>query len=302
LWDRLPALVGAGCEYAVHGNLLLAFSEAEMAGLERYAAGARDYGLELELLTARAVRSRHPWLADHVCGASFSPYDGAANPRLVTPAFAQRAKSLGAQILEDSAVSAARWDGTRFVITTDDGTEIQADHLVNTAGAWAGRIAESFGEPVPLSPSGPQVGLTDPVAHRIDPTISVVGAPIYFRQLTGGEIFFGGGTQVPATLEPARAEADPANTREQIAKVLRIAPGLAPLTVARAWSGVEGYLPDKLPVIGPSIRQPRLFHAFGFCGHGFQLGPAVGAVLSEMIVDGASPTPVDCFSIGRFAA
>jgi sarcosine oxidase subunit beta len=33
-----------------------------------------------------------------------------------------------------------------------------------------------------------------------------------------------------------------------------------------------------------------LFHAFGFSGHGFQLGPAVGAVLAELCIDGHSPT------------
>ena len=55
-----------------------------------------------------------------------------------------------------------------------------------------------------------------------------------------------------------------------------------------------------LPVIGTSETTPGLFHAFGFCGHGFQLGPGVGAVLSEMILDGATPTPLAPFSIGRF--
>ena len=49
--------------------------------------------------------------------------------------------------------------------------------------------------------------------------------------------------------------------------------------VIRAWSGIEGYCADMLPVIGKSETTPGLFHAFGFCGHGFQLGPGAGAVL-----------------------
>ena len=35
--------------------------------------------------------------------------------------------------------------------------------------------------------------------------------------------------------------------------------------------------------------------------HGFQLGPGVGAVLAELVVDGASATPIDAFTIARFA-
>jgi sarcosine oxidase, subunit beta len=55
-----------------------------------------------------------------------------------------------------------------------------------------------------------------------------------------------------------------------------------------------------LPVIGPSTTVPRVLHAFGFCGHGFQLGPGVGAVLAEIIDEGHTPTPLAPFSIARF--
>ena len=46
---------------------------------------------------------------------------------------------------------------------------------------------------------------------------------------------------------------------------------------------------------------PGLLHAFGFSGHGFQLAPGVGAVVADLIVDGASQTPIESFSIERFA-
>jgi sarcosine oxidase, subunit beta len=55
-----------------------------------------------------------------------------------------------------------------------------------------------------------------------------------------------------------------------------------------------------LPVIGPSMTTPGLLHAFGFSGHGFQLGPAVGAVLAELALDGRTATPIEAFSIDRF--
>jgi sarcosine oxidase subunit beta len=55
-----------------------------------------------------------------------------------------------------------------------------------------------------------------------------------------------------------------------------------------------------LPVVGPSMTTPGLLHAFGFSGHGFQLGPAVGAVLAELALDGRTATPIEAFSIDRF--
>jgi sarcosine oxidase subunit beta len=54
-------------------------------------------------------------------------------------------------------------------------------------------------------------------------------------------------------------------------------------------------------VIGLSRTTPGLLHAFGFSGHGFQLAPGVGAVVADLIVDGASQTPIESFSIERFA-
>jgi len=54
-------------------------------------------------------------------------------------------------------------------------------------------------------------------------------------------------------------------------------------------------------VIGASATTRGLFHAFGFCGHGFQLSPGVGDALAELIAEGETSTPLDLFSIRRFA-
>ena len=59
-------------------------------------------------------------------------------------------------------------------------------------------------------------------------------------------------------------------------------------------------MPDGLPVLGPSATTPGLVHAFGFSGHGFQLGPGVGAVLAELSLEGETRTPIAAFDIGRF--
>ncbi len=53
---------------------------------------------------------------------------------------------------------------------------------------------------------------------------------------------------------------------------------------------------------GPSRTTPGLLHAFGFSGHGFQLGPAMGEILGELLTMGKTETPIDAFDIGRFAS
>ena len=53
-------------------------------------------------------------------------------------------------------------------------------------------------------------------------------------------------------------------------------------------------------MVSESETHPGLFHGFGFNGHGFLLGPAVGAVLTELIVDGKTKTEIGGLGIGRF--
>ena len=95
---------------------------------------------------------------------------------------------------------------------------------------------------------------------------------------------------------------DHAMLQRMLARCLAFLPGLAQMRTIRTWTGIEGTMPDDIPVIGASRTTPGLFHAFGFSGHGFQLGPVMGAVLTELIVDGSTPTPIAAFDIGRFAS
>jgi sarcosine oxidase subunit beta len=130
---------------------------------------------------------------------------------------------------------------------------------------------------------------------------SVKAESIYFRQIPRGNIILGGGPPGPADAATRRASVLPHNTVGQLAQLRRLVPAMAPLNVIRVWSGVESYLPDSEPVIGPSSKVDGLFYAFGFSGSGFQIGPGVGETLAELVDTGATPIPLDSFSIRRFA-
>ncbi len=69
--------------------------------------------------------------------------------------------------------------------------------------------------------------------------------------------------------------------------------------VIRCWSGIEGYTPDELPIIGRG-RQNGLFHGFGFSAHGFQLGPGVGEALAELVMGQQPRVSLEAFRPDRF--
>ena len=64
-------------------------------------------------------------------------------------------------------------------------------------------------------------------------------------------------------------------------------------------SGIEGYMPDDLPIIGRG-RQNGLFHGFGFSAHGFQLGPGVGEALADLVMGQQPRVSLEAFRPDRF--
>lgn len=305
-WLRIKPLLGEDLEFVPYGHLRVCYNEAQAAKLEQHARDVRPLGLDLELFSAEALRKRWGIFSPEVVAGSLSPQDGHANPRLAGPAFARAAVRAGATVHEHSEVAHIERDGADFVAHTTDGRRFRAAQLLVTSGAWSGHFAAAFGEPVPLEARGPTMGVTEPLPYAIGPSIGL-SSPIeteglYFRQIARGNIVFGGGLKGPAHADRQRAYVKPDNTLRQFRELRRFVPAFARVQLLRVWSGIEGYTADWAPVMGPSARVPGLHYAFGFNGEGFAISPGVGEVMAELLATGRSATPIEAFSIARFAA
>lgn len=304
IWGRLHELLGEDVEFLPSGHLRIAYNDEMTAKIESYASEARHYEFDLELISGNALRDRFPFLGPEVRAGSYSPNDGHANPRLAAPAFARAAKRAGASVFENTEIVLVEKVAGEFHVEAADGRVFRASQLLISAGAWGNRLSAQFGEPVPLTTQGPQMAVTEPLPYAIPPVLGVASLVphevVYLRQVTRGNIVFGGGNRGPASAETSRAYVRPENTLSQFTQISRIVPALNRLNIIRVWSGVESYLPDDIPIIGPSARVSGLSYAFGFCGHGFQLGPGVGDVMAELIATGKTETPIEPFAISRF--
>ncbi|MFT8420489.1 MAG: FAD-binding oxidoreductase [Gluconacetobacter sp.] len=304
IWGRLPELIGEDAEFLPAGHIRVTTSEEDGARLEHYARDCKPWGLDLTMMTGDQARAMFPMVGPDIHTVSYSPHDGHANPRLAAPAFGRAARRAGARIIEQAEVVSIDRNSEDFTVETADGSRYHAPLLQISSGAWGRAMAATFGEDVPMAPQGPQMGVTEPLPYRIHPVIgsasSVTEEGVYLRQVKRGNIVFGGGRRSTADLATKRARLDPMNTLRQMPYLARLVPAMARLRVIRTWSGVEGYVQDSLPIMGPSDRIPGLFYAFGFCGHGFQLGPGVGATMAELIATGRTDIPLDPFHVSRF--
>lgn len=312
IWAGLRELIGTDGEYERSGHFKLARSQSDLEALEKYEALSRPYGLNIQLIGGDRLRADCPWLGGKVVGGSLCPDDGQANPRLVSPAFARAAAQHGAQIVEHAEVREAVHDGGRFRLQVQrtmpsaipgaecesEQLEVRADMLINCAGAWAGALAAAFGETVPVFQGYPGMAVTEPVPYFLPWSLGVQGGSIYCRQVSRGNVVLGGGRGYAQDADRARSSHDAITGL--LPQAVELLPALRHVHIIRTWSGVEGYLPDRQPVLGASKTQPGLFHGFGFSGAGFQIGPAAGEVLAELAHQGHTTLALDAFAIDRF--
>lgn len=301
IWARLADLVGDDCEFAVTGHLKLARNDDDMQELVTHQANAKSIGLSLEIIDRSDLRRRYPYLGDRFSGASLCPEDGQANPRLVAPAFARAAQAIGAVFRENCAIERVAVSDVGFdLFMAGERVPFRARRLINTAGAWGARVAAWFGDVVREDVMAPNMCVTEPIPPLIGPNLGICGGGIYIRQTRGhGSVIFGSGLGI-ADRDALRARPLADVTMESARAAIEMVPALANVLLVRSWTGIEGRMPDGLPVVGASPRLSNLFHAFGFSGHGFQLGPAVGAVLAELCLKGETETPIDGLSMTRF--
>ena len=302
LWQRIDELVDDSCGFESAGQVKVAESEAELDTLRARVAQLQALGFHHEeIIGVDELRALVPALAPHCVGAVVCREDGAALPFRTTFAFKRKAEMLGVRFFEGTrAASLARVGGVWRIVT--DRGPFEASAVVNAAGAWAGRIAEQLGEPVSMVATGLMLSITAPVAPFVKPVVGATGRPLSFKQYANGTVMIGGGQRGSADLDSNRTALDYQKLAFNARTAMDLFPRLRGAEIVRAWGGIEGMMADDIPVIGPSTTSEGVWHSFGFSAHGFQLGPVVGKVVADLIVHGATPLPVEAFSIGRFAA
>ena len=108
---------------------------------------------------------------------------------------------------------------------------------------------------------------------------------------------------LPWSLRKGRVLSPPANpekVRSSASQFREIFPTV-PIEIDRAWAGYTDTPPDAIPVIDALSSPSGLVIATGFAGHGFGMGPIVGRLLAEQIVDGRPSLDLHPFRLGRFA-
>lgn len=301
LWENIRELVDDDCGFESHGQVLVAETEAELEIFRERVLNLRQHGFQHEELIDKAELKRLvPAVSDSCPGGVVSRRDGAADPFRSTQAFRRAAIKAGAQFFEGVAVSGLTRRQGLWDVETSVGA-FTAPKIVNAAGAWADRIAAMAGDHAPLEVIAPMLMITNRVPHFIDPVVILRSRKLSFKQFPNGTVMIGGGHLARPFRDENASVLDWRKLAASARTVWELFPAMRDAAIIRAWAGIEARMPDDIPVIGASRAAQGVFHQFGFSAHGFQLGPATGAVIAELVATGRTNMPIEAFDIGRFA-
>lgn len=307
-WAHLDRLVGekaaSACEVRLGvSQIALALDEAEMSWAIGRAEDMKKRGLgEEELLSREDVRALLPGVSDTALGGLISRRDGHANPAAATRAFREAAIGAGARIVENCRVlGLERVPGGGWRAETSFGQH-EGGILINCGGAWGARVAAMAGQVLPLKTVAPSMMVTARTQPFLTPVVIGIDRPLSFKQSAVGSLVIGGGILGKPCPDQDTSYTVMDRMPQSAAATLEAFPALAHVPVLRTWTGLEGATPDGIPVIGPGQGTPDLWHVFGFCGHGFQLSPAVGEAVARSLVSGTREATLAPFDCGRFAS
>lgn len=302
LWHRIEKIVDHDCGFKPTGQIKIAENDTDMRKLEERAKLVHSLGYtHEELIDAKEMRRMAPATAQHCVGALISHGDGFAEPYWTTRAFCAKAIRLGATLMEYSPVTAIERKNHVWRVLCGE-TAYEASMVVNCAGAWGDRIAAMVGDTIPLQAEAPTMMVTKRVSHFLDPVVGLASRKLSIKQMPNGSVVIGGGHRSRLDMTTERAIIDFKELMISAQTVTDVFPLMQHVPVVRCWAGIEGIMPDQIPVIGPSPSAPDIFHAFGFSAHGFQLGPIVGKIMADLITKGRTEFSIEPFRADRFTA
>jgi glycine/D-amino acid oxidase-like deaminating enzyme len=98
-----------------------------------------------------------------------------------------------------------------------------------------------------------------------------------------------------------RETADPTFIEEASARLMSRVPKFEDALLINAYTGLYDVTPDWYPVLGRVDQVKGLILCAGFSGHGFKLGPCIGELRAEEVLNGkVSSIDISRFHLSRF--
>jgi 4-methylaminobutanoate oxidase (formaldehyde-forming) len=297
---QLERETGQATGFKQNGSISVALSAERMEELRRQASMARNFGLEVEVITPAEIIERYPYLnAEGMVGGVFLPKDGQCNPVDLTQAYAKGARATGARIVENVSVEKLIIEGGRVTGVVTSAGEVRASTVVIAAGMWSHEFGRRHGVNLPLHAAEHFYVVTEPIKDLSSnlPVLRMQDEWSYYKE-DAGKILLGcfepkakpwGMDGIPGDFSFDSLPED----LEHFLPVLEMAAKRMPILenagIQTWFNGPESFTPDDRYLLGETAEVKDLFVACGFNSIGIQSSGGAGKVLAEWIRDRRPP-------------
>jgi len=302
LFKKFPAEFGIELDIKQTGYLFLATKPATWQDFLASVAVQQQYDVPVEVLSPDSIKSLWPFLkVNDLMGGTFCREDGYTDPYFVTRTIAGAARKMGVKIHEKTRVESIQVKKGRIRGVKTSRGDVSTPMVVNAAGPWGGEVAAMAGHSMPVKPFRRQVFISrkfGPIPGLL-PLIIDQDALFYFRKEGPGILMGKSDRHEPSSFN---THTDREFLEQVIQAALHRCPILEQAEILRGWGGLYAVTPDENPVIEKSEDPAGYYCAIGFSGHGFQHGPAVGRILSDIILDRDAGFDLTPFAARRFTS
>ena len=273
----------------------VAADEEEMDEVRRKKQVYYSIGVRAEILSADELAKAEPHLRPGLAGGLFVADDSVIYP----PCAARYLLERSAVTLQRERVASLSGEGLRLA----DGSRIAAGITINATGAWAPELTPG----IEVRKRKGHLAITDRYPGFVNAVLIELGYLKSAHSTTSdsvafnaqprrtGQVLIGSSRQFGA--EDTRIEA--AMLRRMLCRAEEYMPGIGALTTIRTWTGFRAATPDKLPLIGPTPGDERLYLATGHEGLGITTSLATGKLVADQIMKRTPSIPSEPYLPGR---
>lgn len=256
--------------------------------LERTASEGRKLVPSIRRVSGREARRLCPALREEfVAGGVYEPDAMDIDVMALHHAFVRQARHHGATVYTSRGVASIAAQGAGWRLETPGGA-IEAEIVVNAAGAWADAVAASAGLPPIGLVSLRRTAFTvaGPMQSEDWPLVYAADHSFYFKPEAGRQLLCSPADETPS--EPCDARPEELDVALAIERI-NAATTLAIRHVRASWAGLRSFVSDRQPVVGPDPLHPAFYWVAGIGGTGIQTAPALGRLVASLIVEQAVP-------------
>jgi sarcosine oxidase subunit beta len=305
MFQNWKELVGAPGDFRKTGFVRIVHPN-ETARLKLNVEMQRQLGAVVELVDQHQLRELEPdWRVDDVELAAYEPDSGYGDGAGVAGDFLAAARNLGATYLSRTEVTNLIVESGRVEgVVTSSGT-VSAPIVIVATGPWTRPLLAGVGYDLPIECEYHQVAILRNAPGMKGGGCACIDSvtATYFRSDAHDKFLVGdfyGKRPVDPDNFPQRASDE--SLEEIIERACRRVPKLEGAEVMRGVTGVYDMTPDSRPLLGKIPGVCGLHVCAGFSGMGFKISPAIGLVMSELVLDGKGKSvEISPFRPDRFA-